>query len=481
MSHWKDLSREPKITLKLLTAMLGVNALADADAIANEAGVAPASVIVRATEKQITHRRTGHILTNIGTWSPDGQWLVYDPRSDPAGDQFDGSRIEMVNVQTGEVKELYQARHGAHCGVATFNPLQNEVVFILGPEHPGSEWQYCAWHRQGVIVETRRPGVMRNLDARDLVPPFTQGALRGGSHLHVWDAAGLWVSFTYEDHVLARFQQETQQHQMNLRNVGVSIPGHSVQVPRTHPRNHDGDYFTVLVTRTCANPEPGSDQIKRAFEESWVGTNGYVRPDGSRQQHALAFQGQVVTRSRQTVSEVFIVDLPEDLTIPGNGPLAGTETQRPFPPKGTVQRRLTFTAERKFPGIQGPRHWLRSSPNGQRIAFLMKDDAGVAQLWTVSPNGGTPTQLTHNQASIASAFTWSPDGTQIAHVMDNSVCVTLVEDGRTQRLTPRSQDAQAPRPEACVFCPDGKRIAFVRPTSAGQASYNQIWVVEVKE
>jgi hypothetical protein len=51
----------------------------------------------------------------------------------------------------------------------------------------------------------------------------------------------------------------------------------------------------------------------------------------------------------------------------------------PLSPKGCTQRRLTFTAQRKFPGIQGPRHWLRSSPDGSRIAFLMKDDAGVVQ------------------------------------------------------------------------------------------------------
>src|SRR5205823_11573568 len=131
--------------------------------------------------------------------------------------------------------------------------------------------------------------------------------------------------------------------------------------------------------------EAGSDQIKRACEEGWIGTNGYVRADGARQRHALAFQGQVLTMGGETISEVYVVDLPEDLTQPGEGPLAGTETRRPCPPKGTHQRRLTFTADRKYPGLQGPRHWLRTSPEGSRIAFLMKDDDGAVQLWTVSP------------------------------------------------------------------------------------------------
>src|SRR5207249_3688382 len=137
-------------------------------------------------------------------------------------------------------------------------------------------------------------------------------------------------------------------------------------------------------------------------------------------------------------------------------------SRMPSPPKGCVQRRLTFTAQRKFPGLQGPRHWLRSSPDGSRIGFLMKDDAGIVQLWTVPPIGGPPKQITRNAWGIASAFTWSPDGKRVAHVMDNNVCVTAVPSGTTRRLTARTDDANAPRPEACVFSPDGKKLAYVR-------------------
>jgi WD40 repeat protein len=262
-----------------------------------------------------------------------------------------------------------------------------------------------------------------------------------------------------------------------LRNIGVSIPGHPVHVSKDHPRNHDGEYFSVLVTRTVANPKPGSDEINKAFEEAWVGANGYVRTDGTRQRHALAFQGQVLTVHRDSIAEVFVADLPKDLTQVGNGPLAGTETRLPFPPRGCIQRRLTFTAERKFPGIQGPRHWLRSSPDGSSIAFLMKDDAGIVQLWTVSPEGGPPKQITQNRWSIGSAFTWSPDGKRVAHVMDNSVCITEVASGKTDRLTNPMDDATAPRPEACVFSPNGQRVAYVRRVSESGQPSNQLFVV----
>lgn len=430
-------------------------------------------------ERQLTRGPGGRVLTNTGVWSPDGKWLVYDTRQI----DFDGDFIQMVNVETGEVREVYRASNGAHCGVVTFHPHEEKVIFILGPENPTSEWQYETFHRQGVIVSTSKNPVAKktiNLDARDITPPFTPGALRGGSHVHVWDAAGEWVSFTYEDHLMAQFKEATPNNDINLRNVGVSMPGRAVKVNKDHARNHDGDYFTALVTRTKANPEPGSDEIKKAFEEGWVGTNGYLRLNGTRQRRALTFQGHVVTAKKQTVAEVFIVDLPEDLTQPGDGPLGGTETRLPSPPKGCVQRRLTFTAEKKFPGIEGPRHWLRTSPDGSQIAFLMKDDNGIVQLWTVSPNGGSPKQVSRNSSNIASSFTWSPDGRYLAHAMDNSICVTEVASGKTRRLTPRTDDATSPRAEACVFSPDGKNLAYLRPVAESGQLSNQIFVVSFK-
>ena len=42
-------------------------------------------------EKQITTGPRGRILTNTGVWSPDGQWIVYDTRSDAPGESFNGS------------------------------------------------------------------------------------------------------------------------------------------------------------------------------------------------------------------------------------------------------------------------------------------------------------------------------------------------------------------------------------------------------
>ncbi len=435
--------------------------------------------VTTASESQITDRPTGHILTNIKVWSPDGQWIVYDTRSDPGGEKFDASTIEIVNVETREVREIYRARHGAHCGVATFSPKDNRVVFILGPENPTGDWQYSPWHRQGVVVDIDRPQAAVPFDARDITPPFTPGALRGGSHVHVFDADGAWVSFTYEDHLLAVLDAEPKSppHDSNRRNVGVSVPGMPVRATHDGPRNHDGSTFSVLVTRTANNPRPGTDDISRACEECWIGTRGYSRPDGTHQRHALAFQGTVLKPSGDAISEVFVVEIPDDVTQVGDGPLAGTEITRPAPPRGVRQRRLTYTADRKYPGLQGPRHWLRSSPDGARIAFLMRDDDGIVHIWTISPNGGKPQQLTHNRFDVASAFSWSADGKSIAYVADNSVFTTDTKTGVATRLTPRTENAVAPRPEACVFSLDGRQIAYVRPVARNGVTFNQIFVV----
>lgn len=437
-----------------------------------------ASVSARfGTERALTSDAGGHVLTNVNVWSPDGRRIVYDVRT---GDRFDGTRIETVEVSTGRIKTLYESRNGACCGVATFSPVGDRVVFIVGPEHPTADWSYGFTRRRGLVVEAASPGGGRPLDAMNYAPPFAPGALRGGSHVHVFSPDGQWVSFTYEDEVLARLDvsSEAPRHEPNQRNVGVAVPSGPVIVARSHPRNNDGDWFSVLVTRTVAEPRPGSDEISRAYEEGWIGVDGYERADGSRQKRALAFLGLVTAPSGARHAEVFVADLPDKLTRPGTEPLGGTETFRPAPPRGVSQRRLTFTSERRYPGVvASPRHWLRSSPDGSLVAFLMKDDGGVVQFWTVSPRGGAPLQLTRNPSDIGSAFTWSPDGRWLAHVYDGSVCVTDAATGETRRLTPRREEAEAPLPLACVFSPDGRRIAYLREVSDGAVRFPQIFVV----
>jgi len=420
------------------------------------------------TEKQLTFDDRNHQLTNINVWTADSQWLVYDLR--PSGASFTSLTVERVNCATGATEVLYQATQGAHVGVITASPdLPARYVCIHGPEHPDSHWQYDFHHRRGVIIQH---GQAENLDACDITPPFTPGALRGGSHVHVFSPDGSRLSFTYNDHVMHEWDARE-----DLRNVGVAVPLHAVCPVKQHPREYDGSHFCVLVSQTSAKPIPGSDEINRAYEEGWIGNQGYRKPDGSQQRWALAFIGDTLSSQGDTLAEVFIVDLPEkmqDYAQAGDWPLEGSETRLPAPPRGVHQRRLTFSAERRYPGVVSqPRHWLRASPDGSAIAFLMKDDRGIVQLWTVSPNGGAPQQITRSASDIQSAFSWHPQGNALAFICDNSVMLCEVASGKMQRLTARSDSA--PCGDAVVISPDGQQVAYVRDING----YRQIFTAAI--
>ncbi|WP_312318989.1 DUF3748 domain-containing protein [Atlantibacter hermannii] len=414
--------------------------------------------------KQLTFAPRHHQLTNINTWTPDSQWLAFDVR--PSGASFTGETIERVNVATGEIDVLYRATQGAHVGVVTVNPHKEQYVCIHGPENPDATWQYDFHHRRGVLLEN---GLAQNLDAMDITPPFTPGALRGGSHVHVFSPDGEWVSFTYNDHVM--HENDPKQ---DLRNVGVALPIGPVTPPCRHPREYAGQYWCALVSRTTPEPTPGSDEINRAYEEGWVGAHGYRKPDGSVQRRALAFIGDTLSAAGEKIPELFIVDLPENAEQwrqAGDEPLEGTAATLPAPPAGVIQRRLTFTHHRSWPGlVNTPRHWVRVNPQGDAIAFLMRDERGVAQVWVISPNGGQPKQVTFSETGVESAFNWHPNGEWLGFIHQGSVAMCHAATGDITPLTRQ----HSPSGDAVVFSPDGKRVAWM----AGKDGYQQLWMTE---
>lgn len=404
--------------------------------------------------KQITFASRHHQLTNTRTWTPDSQWLAFDVR--PSGASFTGETIERVNVNTGETEVIYRAEQGAHVGVVTVHPHDNQYVFIHGPENPDAGWQYDFHHRRGVIAQN---GQVKNLDAMDITAPFTPGALRGGSHVHVFSPDGQFVSFTYNDHVL-----HERDVALDLRNVGVAAPFGPVTPQGNHPREYAGTFWSVLISRTTPTPRPGSDEINRAYEEGWVGN------------HQLAFIGDTLSERGEKVPELFIVDLPHDEAgwkRAGDEPLEGSADKMPAPPAGVVQRRLTFTHENRYPGLVNvPRHWVRCHPNGREIAFLMRDEGGIVQLWLIAPEGGEPRQLTHNARDIQSAFNWHPSGDVLGFVLDNRIACCDARSGEVTFLT--SDHGNPPSGDAVVFSPDGHSVAWMEET----AGFRQLWVTE---
>src|SRR5690606_8877857 len=97
---------------------------------------------------------------------------------------------------------------------------------------------------------------------------------------------------------------------------------------------------------------------------------------------AIAFQGHVRASDGSLVTEVFVADIPDDITSAGDSPLEGSLTSRPAVPSGLVQRRVTFTQDRKFPGLQVPRFWMRSAHDSCEMYFLMKDYNGIEQIYS---------------------------------------------------------------------------------------------------
>ncbi len=436
------------------------------------------------TERQLTFAPQNHNLDNNDNFSPDNQWLAFDPREDDtaiAGNAV----IARVSVATGKVQELYREPRaqpwGPGVGAANVNPVDGSVAFIRGLNNATAERPYAMWRRVGAYVKADSPGTLSFLDARDVIAPFTPGALRGGTHRHEWSADGRWMGFTYNDALLAAREESTGE-KVNLRTIGVATRFDRGRLRVSPgPENNEGEMFAAIVVRVVSSPLPGSDEISRAFEDAWVGREGYRRADGSWQRRARAFLGNVRTSEGRELTEVFLVDIPERIDVPGpTGPLEGTVASMPQPPLGAEQRRLTFTATRKFPGVVlEPRHWLRSSPDGTRIVFLAKDDAGVVQAYFIAPQGGAITQITQGRNPVQSCVRWSPDGASIVYVSGQAVMVCDARPasktfGAARALTQPTQQL----PENVIWSHDGRTIAFNRRVLTAGLWRQQIFLVQ---
>lgn len=408
-------------------------------------------------EKQLTFGQYGHCLNSNGSFSKDGNWLVYDTRNDDSKIGMTG-RIEMVNTNTGEIKTLYhtlnQSVYGPGVGAASFSPVADRVIFIHGIRNADKNNPYSFTRRTGVAIDMDNPEKPIFMDARDIEPPFTLGALKGGTHAHSWSGDGQWVSFTYNDFVIEQLAK-TDASVKDMRAVGVMFPK-VVEVKANGLENNNGTMFSVIVSKVTAAPKPGSDEINKAFEEGWIGKNGYEKTDGHWQKRAIAFQGNVVDSHGKEKAEIFVVDFSDE----------SMKLQ---------QRRISFLTH----GIQGPRNWLKSTPDGKMIIFMTKDTAGFINAFGISPNGGAPKQLTFHSFNIQSAITISNDGKYLAYLAANTVYVTELSTEQTNQISPKFSDQQRPM-GSIIWSPNGKSLAYNRYVGEGENRFLQIFTLAVR-
>lgn len=434
-------------------------------------------------EVQLTSGSYGHMLNSAQVFSPDDQWVVYDIRND--GTHIGRTCcIEKVNITNGEIIKLYsaphQTLHGPGVGAVAYNPVKNKMIFIHGLLNCIEAKPYGFTRRFGAILNDDKPEHILHAEARTIQDPLVPGALRGGTHAHTWSGDGEWISFTYNDFLMENLEHSaTQGAVKDLRTIGVMAPVKEVKVLDETPENFSGQYFSVVTATVTETPKAGSDEIEKAFDECWIGSNGYVKADGSHQKRAIAFQGNVRNADGTLLTEIFVADIPDDITqaIPEK-PLEGTLTSRTNVPMGLVQRRVTFTSGKKFPGIQGPRFWVRSSPDGLTLYFLMKDDESIVQVFEVPTRGGDIQQVTHLTHSIQSQFNISPDGKTLAAIADNSICLTDIQSGESSRITRRTSDEEAPV-LGVLWSNKGNILVYNRYVRAGNDRYLQIFKINL--
>ncbi len=372
----------------------------------------------------LTRLPGGHMLHHHGVFSPDGEWVVFDGRNDDTK-IGETSVIGLVNVSTGEESIIYETQnptvYGPGVGAASFSPVRDFVIFIHGLPDAGPEKPYAMSRRTGVGIDIHKPFQPVIMDARDVTFPYAPGSLRGGTHSHGWSGDGQLISFTYND----------ERVDPDLRVVGVMLPYEPGVRVDSARGNNPGAYYSAIVTEVIRKPSPGSDQISKAFDECWVGKNGYTNKTGQKIPYAIAFQGNVLTAGGKVITEIFIVDI-DPQKIPDDPEAVGREGERPLVPAGIRQRRLTFTEN----GISDTRHWLRSGVDGSYIYALAKDNKGRNQIIRAEVNSGKTEFVSHNDFSIDYSFNLSHDGRKVCFVALNSVYIFDLEKRESRCLTP---------------------------------------------
>jgi len=434
-------------------------------------------------ERQITFGKYGHTLNHRQVLSPDGQWVAYDTRNEDSHIATTDA-VEMVHIDSGDVVRLYQtptqSLFGPGVGAVAFHPHERRVVFIHGLENNSRDNKYSAARRFGALVDVQQPNIYIHAEARSLPVEHAvqrmghtlrvQGALSGGTHAHSWNDSG-WLSFTYNDAWL-ECQSKTDNTVRDIRSVGFMVPGMPIAIEGKLGARTGEEFSGTFAAFLAATVKPlaswGSDEIEYAVEECWIG-----------KKTSLAFLGGVRDIKGTLVNEIFVCKLPSQPELlataeqPDELALHAEVGLRPI--ANCKQRRLTYTADRRFPGVQGLRNWLVSSPNGETVYATMKDDRGVVQVFGINTTNGAIQQITDLEHSIEGQISLDAVGTTCSFHCRQRIGLTVVSTGEIRWLNTASPHQIV---GAVHFLETG-RLVYNRRVESEREGWLQIFVCEI--
>lgn len=382
----------------------------------------------------ITHDPYGHFLNHRQIFSPDGARVYFDTRNaDPEIQRT--CRIESIDWRSGEVSIEYTvprpSEYGPGVGAVVCHPHRERLLFIHGLHSCNQARPYGTTRRFGALLATESSrsrtsassGSVRMLlpiESRYVTSDCPRGGLRGGTHAHSWSRDGRWVSFTYNDDVVA-MRHACGEGPPDRRTVGaIYLPDLDADYGGSAGKRGLAYYdcagsqeewsglgWGTVLARVTDAPRFGSDDIEQACEECWV---------ENRPLRTMAFLGRVRDARGHAIDEVYVAEWREEDRSRGvevaEGSI-GTRAQcddagRLVPaadgPSDPVQslcvRRVTRTEDELHPGVSGPRNWLIASPDGRSVYFPQRDPRGVVQIARADLDSGVVTAISQLSQSI---------------------------------------------------------------------------------
>lgn len=355
-------------------------------------------------------------LTDFGfhpAWSPDGREVTFASQNfrDPNVRQMDPSSVWVVNLSTGEKRQLTDAKTGDAAQPA-WSP-------------GGARIAYWGKHKGG---------------QRDI---WTIPVLAGGDPVQITDDAAFdWNPVWSPDGKFLYFASD-RGGSMNLWRVPIEERTGRVTGP-PEPLTTPSSYAQQVAF---------SRDGKRAVYVSQVSSTNIFRVEFNPYKEQITGEPVAVTPGSRHAST-------PDLSADGEWFVYSSQGEKQE--DIYVVGKDGATSPRKLTDDDYKDRHPRWSPDGTRIVFY-SDRSGKYEAWTISPDGSGLRQMTFTEGpSIAYPF-WSPDGSRLVYNRDTESC-SIIEvakpwNEQTPRRIPDPPDRRLGVFWATSWSHDGRKLA----------------------